>query len=44
VLYWNLDAKKRFKGPQATSEAELRKIEADMMAAPGMAGASAGDK
>jgi len=33
VLYWQLDAKKRFTGPKQTSEEELRKIEADMSAA-----------
>lgn len=32
-LYWQLDAKKRFKDPTKTDEAELRRIEAQM--APG---------
>jgi amino acid transporter len=30
VLYWQLDAKKRFTGPKATAEEELRRIEAEM--------------
>jgi amino acid transporter len=29
-LYWNLDAKKRFTGPQPHAEEELRRIEAEM--------------
>ncbi|RPI89163.1 MAG: amino acid permease [Chloroflexi bacterium] len=29
-LYWQLDAKKRFKGPSKSDEAELRRIEAQM--------------
>ena len=33
VLYWQLDAKKRFAGPKATAEEELRRIEAQMAAA-----------
>lgn len=33
VLYWQLDAKKRFTGPKKTAEEELRRIEADMAAA-----------
>jgi L-asparagine transporter-like permease len=32
VLYWQLDAKKRFKGPKAAAEEELRRIEAEMAA------------
>ena len=32
VLYWQLDAKKRFKGPKAAAEEELRAIEAEMAA------------
>ena len=38
VLYWQLDAKKRFTGPKKTAEEELRRIEAEMAAA-----AKAGD-
>lgn len=34
-LYWQLDAKRRFTGPKASSEAELRRIEADLAAADG---------
>jgi len=30
ILYWQLDAKKRFTGPKPTAEVELRKIEAEM--------------
>jgi amino acid transporter len=30
VLYWQLDAKKRFTGPKPTAEVELRKLEAEM--------------
>lgn len=30
VLYWQLDAKKRFTGPTPTDEAELRRIEAEL--------------
>ncbi len=30
-LYWHLDAKRRFKGPKPSSEAELRQIEAQMV-------------
>jgi len=33
VIYWQLDAKNRFKGPTKADEAELRRIEADMAAA-----------
>ncbi len=33
VLYWQLDAKKRFSGPKKTAEEDLRRIEADMAAA-----------
>lgn len=33
VVYWQLDAKKRFTGPKKTAEEELRRIEADMAAA-----------
>lgn len=36
-LYWFLDARRRFRGPQPASEAELRRIEA------AMSGATAGD-
>ncbi len=32
-IYWQLDAKKRFKGPTPTDEAELRKIEHDLQEA-----------
>jgi amino acid transporter len=32
VLYWQLDAKKRFTGPTVADEAELRRIEAEMAA------------
>ena len=32
VLYWQLDAKKRFTGPTTADEAELRRIEAEMAA------------
>ncbi len=32
-LYWQLDAKKRFKGPTPADEAELRKIEHELQAA-----------
>ncbi len=32
-IYWQLDAKKRFKGPTQTDEAELRKIEHDLQEA-----------
>jgi len=35
VLYWQLDAKKRFTGPKPHAEEELRKIEADMVAPKG---------
>jgi amino acid transporter len=35
VLYWQLDAKNRFKGPKPTAEDDLRRIEADMAAAGG---------
>jgi hypothetical protein len=28
ALYWGLDARHRFRGPQPSSEAELRRIEA----------------
>jgi amino acid transporter len=30
VLYWGLDARHRFSGPQPSSEAELRRIEAEL--------------
>ena len=30
VLYWQLDAKKRFTGPTPTDEAELRRIEDEL--------------
>jgi amino acid transporter len=33
VLYWQLDAKNRFKGPTKADEDELRRIEADLAAA-----------
>jgi hypothetical protein len=33
VIYWQVDAKKRFTGPKPTAEEDLRKIEADMAAA-----------
>ena len=33
LIYWQVDAKHRFKGPSPTDEAELRKIEADLAAA-----------
>ncbi|MEK7783810.1 MAG: amino acid permease [Chloroflexota bacterium] len=33
VIYWQLDAKKRFAGPTKAAEEELRRIEADMAAA-----------
>src|SRR5262245_35443869 len=33
ALYWQLDAKKRFTGPQPATEAELRRIEAEEAAA-----------
>jgi amino acid transporter len=29
-VYWQVDAKRRFKGPKATAEAELREIEREM--------------
>ncbi len=29
-IYWQLDAKKRFKGPTPTDESELRRIEAEL--------------
>ena len=32
-IYWQLDAKKRFKGPTPADEAELRKIEHDLQEA-----------
>ena len=33
LIYWQVDAKRRFKGPTASDEAALRKIETDMAAA-----------
>jgi amino acid transporter len=33
VVYWQLDAKKRFTGPKATAEEDLRRIEAELAAA-----------
>ena len=33
VLYWQLDAKKRFKGPTTADETELRRIEGELLAA-----------
>ena len=30
-IYWQVDAKKRFKGPTKSSEAELRKIESEIL-------------
>ncbi len=30
VIYWQVDVKKRFFGPKATAEEELRRIEADL--------------
>ena len=33
LVYWQLDAKRRFKGPKASAEADLRRIEAEMAAA-----------
>jgi uncharacterized BrkB/YihY/UPF0761 family membrane protein len=32
-LYWQIDAKRRFKGPSPADEAELRKIEHELQAA-----------
>ena len=32
IIYWQVDAKKRFTGPKKTAEEELRKIEAQMSA------------
>jgi hypothetical protein len=30
AAYWALDARHRFRGPQPSSEAELRRLEADL--------------
>jgi hypothetical protein len=32
-LYWQIDAKRRFKGPSPADEAELRKIEHELQTA-----------
>ncbi|MFZ5881838.1 MAG: amino acid permease [Chloroflexota bacterium] len=32
LIYWQVDAKKRFTGPKPTAESDLRKIEAEMSA------------
>jgi amino acid transporter len=43
LIYWQVDAKKRFTGPTQTDEAELRRIEAEMAAAAGGGGGGGQD-
>ncbi len=38
VVYWQLDAKKRFSGPTPADEAELRRVEAELAAAAATGG------